>query len=65
MQLDMISDVLGAYRAADRPLNNDALYAAVAQRADVPPEATERREPVGKAKQPRNIFHRSVRISRR
>jgi site-specific DNA-methyltransferase (cytosine-N4-specific) len=61
MQLDLISDVLGAYRAAERPLNNDALYSAVAQRAALPLDVTERSEPIGKTMQPRNIYKRSVR----
>lgn len=61
MQLDLLSDVLGAYRAADRPLDNKSLYRAVAQRASLSKEDTQRREPVCKQQAVRNIYERKLR----
>lgn len=61
MQLDLLSDVLGAYRAADRPLDNKSLYQAVAQRASLSKEDTQRREPVGKQQTVRNMYERKLR----
>jgi len=61
-QLDLFNHVLGAYSAVpDRPMGNDELYRAVAQRACLKASETERIEPVGEAQAPRNVFHRKVR----
>ncbi len=61
-QLDLFNHVLGAYSAVpDRPMGNDELYRAVAQRACLKASETERVEPVGDAQAPRNVFHRQVR----
>lgn len=61
MQLDLLSDVLGAYQAADRPLDNQSLYQAVAQRASLTRDDTEQRQPIGKSQTVRNTYKRKVR----
>ena len=61
MQLDLLSDVLGAYQAADRPLDNQSLYRAVAERAALSEEDTGREAPIGKSRVVRNTYHRKVR----
>lgn len=61
-QLDLFSHVLAAYSAvSDRPMPNEELYRAVAQRACLKAPDTQRVEPVGEARAPRNLFHRRVR----
>lgn len=61
-QLDLFDHVMGAYAAvADRPMGNDELYRAVAQRACLGEDATSKVEPIGRAEKPRNTFQRRVR----
>lgn len=61
MQLDLLGDVLGAYQAVDRPLDNQALYQAVAQRAGLSPDDTRQHKAIGKSQGKRNTYKRSVR----
>ena len=61
-QLDLFSEVLHAYSAErEGTLDNATLYAEVARRAGLPPEALSERVPVGESRQPHNLMARRVR----
>jgi len=60
-QYDLLDETLNAYRAADRPVNNQYLYNAVAQRAHLTDEITQNCQPIGKSGSQRNVYHRQLR----
>lgn len=61
-QLDLFSAVLHAYATPEgEPLDNQSLYRAAARVAAVPEEDAHRKEPVGRAGTPRNLFERRIR----
>ena len=61
-QTDLFRHVVDAYQEhGSGELSNQALYAAVASSASLTPAQAERRRPVGRSGQQRNLFHRAVR----
>lgn len=60
-QYDLLAETLNVYRAADRPVDNQYLYRAVAQRAHLSTHDTQRCKPIGKAGATRNVYHRRLR----
>lgn len=58
-QLDLFSETLHAYtKERGGVLDNATLYADVARRAGIPPEALSERVPVGESRQPHNLLER-------
>lgn len=60
-QYDLLSETLNAYRAADRPVDNQYLYRAVAQRASLTAQQTQECQPIGTSGAARNVYKRRLR----
>ena len=61
-QGELFAHVAAAYSdAGEAPLSNADLYAAVAARASIPPEALDERTPIGRSGQKHNLIRRAVR----
>ncbi len=61
-QMDLFAHVAGVYAdAGETPISNAQLYASVAERAGLAPEALQQRAPIGRAGQKHNLIKRAVR----